>query len=272
MNINVDIDATNLIRRMGYGEKRVAFAAVNAINTTAARVQQAEFEHVRSAFVVRRPDFFFGTPARPGGAAARLQRASVGKERPAAEVWAGASTVSSSRRLLLPMFERGGVKRPATPGAKSVAVPLLGRPARPGIRTPVPPAYTFAGMHLVAYRGNRKLTRRTRSRKADEAGLFGEFGRLSPPTENGPIQYKGRNRTFLLPHTARAPLGGVFQRIGPKRGDIREVWSFIPPPQLDTRLRFVATAEIVAARWFAEDLDRAIKVELNQGASRERLL
>lgn len=272
MDIRVDIEATRLIRRLDKGEKRVAFAVVNALNRTAERIQQAEFEHVRSAFIIRKPAFFFGVPGRPGGAAARLRRASVGKARPYAEVWAGASSQASARRTLLTGFERGAVRRPMTPGAKRVAVPLQGRPARPSIRRGVPPEFTFAGMQLRAYRGGRKLTRRTRSRRNAEIGVFGEFGRLRIPDAGSAIQWKGRNRTFLLPSTRRAPGGGVFQRIGPKRGDIREIWSFIDPPKLDTRLRFVATAELVAAKWFALELESEIKSVLAFQARRERLL
>jgi hypothetical protein len=254
VRIDVNIDVSSLLLRLEKGEKRLAYAAVNAINKTAVRIQAAEHEHVREAFIIRKPTFFFGTAGRPGGVAARITPfASVKQSRPYAEIAASAPSGASARRTLLPQFEHGGIRKPMTPGAKSVAVPLLGRPARPSIRGGVPPEFTFPGMHLVAFKGGKRLRRRRRGRTVD-VGQFGEFGKLQPSVEG--VQYKGRNRTFQLPKTKKAPRGGVFQRIGPGRGDIREIWSFITPPELDNRLHFQDTARRIADRWFREELQR----------------
>ena len=91
---------------------------------TRERTQKAEFENVRAKFKVRKPGYFFGTDARAGGVAARISPfASVGKNRPYGDVFvARAPDASSQRRLLLSVFERGGVKE-HTQGAASVAVP-----------------------------------------------------------------------------------------------------------------------------------------------------
>lgn len=246
MILDLQVDTTQLLLRLHNGEKRLAYAVVNAINQTARRIQEAERDRVRREFVVRRVDFMMRE------AAVIKPFASVKDARPFAEV-----AVGDKQRLLLSKFEKGAERTPMTPGAKSVAVPLLGRPARPSIAGPVPPAFTFAGMHLVAYYHGKRLTKRRRAGRRD-VGLFGEYGRLAlpQPEASGSVQWKGANRTFLLPVTARAPLGAVFQRIGPGRGDIREVWSFRRGLRLDARLQFVLTARRIADEWFAEEVQR----------------
>jgi hypothetical protein len=241
------VDTAQLLLRLKHGEKRLAYAVVNAINKTALRIQEAERERVSRAFIVRKRDFIMRE------AAIVKPFASVKQTRQYAEI-----AVGDKQRLLLAKFEKGAERKPFTPGAKSVAVPLLGRPARPSIANPVPPAFRFSGMKLRAFYKGKRLTTRRRGRKTSAVDLHGEYGRVSlpQPEASGGIQWKGENRTFLLPITARAPFGAVFQRIGPKRDDIREIWSFRRGVRLDDRLQFVVTAQRVAAQWFGEDLER----------------
>jgi hypothetical protein len=112
-------------------------------------------------------------------------------------------------------------------------------------------------MKLKAFYKGKRLTKRRRGGHVDSVDLHGEYGRIAlPAPERSHVQWKGENRTFLLPITARAPFGAVFQRIGPERGDIREIWSFKRGVRLDARLEFVVTAQRVAAEWFGEELER----------------
>ena len=124
-------------------------------------------------------------------------------------------------------------------------------------------------MHLVAYHGGKRLRKNRRAGRQD-FGLFGEYGRVALP-EAAPshIQWKGNNRTFLLPTTKHEPFGGVFQRIGPGRGDIREIWAFRRGLRIDTRLGFVRTAQGVADTWLSEELERELLAALahNRGRS-----
>lgn len=246
MRIDVQVDTAPLLLRLKNGQKRLAYAVVNAINHTALRIQQAERERVRREFVVRKKDFIMRE------AAVINPFASVSQVRPFAEV-----AVGQKQRLLLSKFEHGAERTPFTPGAKSVAVPLLGRSARPSIAGPVPPAFTFAGMRLKAFYAGKRLTKRRRGGHVDGIGVHGEFGRLAlPEAERSRVQWKGANRTFLLPSTAGAPLGGVFQRVEPGPDGIREIWSFRRGLRLDARLEFVVTATRVAAQWFGEEMER----------------
>jgi hypothetical protein len=257
MNINLTIDPKELILRLDKGQKRLAFAAVNAINATARDVQTASHEHVRSKFIIRsqRQQFFFGLPGRPGGVAGRIRPfASVGQGRAYAEVSISAPTTSSSRRTLLPEFEQGGTRKPMTPGAKSIAVPLEGRPARPSIRGPVPPQFTFQGLRFAAFRGTKRLRKKTT--RSGDVSIFGEFGRRQDSDREGKVQWKGRERTFILGPTRRAPFGGVFQRVGKGRDDIRMIYAFLPSVRLDGRLEFIPVATEVAERQFKEHMER----------------
>lgn len=58
------------------------------------------------------------------------------------------------------------------------------------------------------------------------------------------VQYKGKDRTFQLGSTAMNPAGGVYQRVGPGKDDIRLVYSFKTAFKLKAILQFLATAEI----------------------------
>jgi hypothetical protein len=254
MQINVAIDTRPFEQINRKREKRLAYAVVNALNNTGTRIQQAEEKHVRSKFQVRKADFFFGSPGRPGGVAAKLKKASVGKSRPFAELFVGGT--SKGGQLLLPEFEEGGTRRPFTPGAKQVAVPKLGSPARPSISRGVPPQFTFKGLKFRGFvRGKRAALRRRRRGRTVNETVFGEFGRVraSSFTEaigNKRVQWKGAERTFVVPEV------GVIQRIGPDRGDTRRIWGFGDPFPIDDRLDFVKTAVQVADQWFHEEMER----------------
>jgi len=193
--IDVKVDASNLLLRMQKGQKKLAFAVEHAINKTLLRAQTAVYAHEKKEFIIRNPAFFFGTPGRLGGVGGRLLKSSVAKGRAYGEISVGASSISSQRRLLLSGFEEGGPRKPATPGAKTSAAPILGRPARPSINRPVPPQYTFQGLNFRAYKGKRKLTRKRRKRTVDVT-MFGEFGRFNVPEGPQRIQWKGLERTL----------------------------------------------------------------------------
>jgi hypothetical protein len=262
VKINLSWDQSQLDVFTGLVPKKLAYATVNAIANTALAIQQAEFARARQEFTIRRQSFFFGSGGRVGGVAARItQFPSVKKGIAYAEIEAGTlpkggDELSSIRRLLYAKFEEGGVRTPFTPGAKSVAEPVVGGPARPSKTDPIAGPYTFARLQLRAYYKGTKLTRQTRSRANLGVGILGEYGRLKIPTGAPGIQWKGKERTFIL-FSERLPLGGVFQRVGPK--DIRLVWAFHAPFPIDHRLQFIATAQRVAGTFFVEECQRQVQ-------------
>lgn len=240
MQLKVELDAKSLLLRLKNGEKRLAYATVAALNTAGERLQQDEFANVRSKFNVRATQFFFGTPARPGGVAAKLYKANIGKDRPFAELAVGQEATLSragvmKKRVLLPMFETGG--RYTSQFAKTVAVPITGG-ARPRKGADIDPRFTFSAMALKAYEEGKAVKAPGRN-KYRTVGVFGEYGRLQPPEAGASKRvYKGRFGTFIVKASPSLPWGGVMQRSSQFKGAVRLLWKFQPSVPVDARLAF----------------------------------
>ena len=54
MKIDLQIDSARLVLRLRNGERRLAYAVVNAINNTAKRIRDAERRRVEEEFTVRK--------------------------------------------------------------------------------------------------------------------------------------------------------------------------------------------------------------------------
>ena len=250
MKVDLKIDTAPLIGRLTNAQRELANSTVRAINNTLRHIQKAEIENVDAEFTLRDPAFFKGTPNRPGGVAARISPfASVGKGRLYGEVAiAQASTIKSQRRLLLSVFEQGGERKPG----KASVIPITGGPARPAFGQKVPRDYTLAGLGLRAFKKGRKELREVRGsngrvrRKA--VTLFGEFGRLDLSKATPDRQFKGRNRTFLIPGV------GIYQRTGTGKRSSQKVYSIRSGVRLTARLGWTRVARATADRWFKEEL------------------
>lgn len=263
IGLKLDWRDSMLLSKIKGAANRLRWAVVLGTNAAIKEVQQAEYADMRKHFIVRKPEFFFGTPGMPGGAAGRVTMwASISQAVLYAELSVRASTFSGTRRLLLADYEEGGPREPFV--GKSVAVPMLGRPARPNIAREVPPQFTFAGLAFRPYRGTHLVRRKKTSTWS--GGIFGEFGRLDL-SRTSDYQWKGRERTFILMHSAREPFGGVFQRIGPGRGDIRLIYAFVRGMQLKKRLYFYEIARATAQPAFKKAMRREIDKAFQHGAS-----
>ena len=283
MNIQLAWDQSQLDQFIGQVPRRLAYATVNAINLTAVRIQQAEFARARSLFTIRKEAFFFGTTDRPGGAAARLRKASVSKGVPFAELTAGTlpngGDATGNRRLLYSKFEAGGMRTPFV--GKNVAEPVLQGPARPSKSDPINPAFTFQRLGFKAFYkaskgvGRVRLTHlpgsAARARLAAEGnalpddvlGLAGRGpGRTAISRDSKGITWRGREGTYIS-FSERFPHGAVFQRTGVGKKAGRLVWVFDPPFQLERNLEFVGTAQAVAATYFAEECAKQVQLMLD---------
>ena len=207
MKIECDINTAALITRLKSGERRLSYGAVNAINNTAKRIQRDMRERVEREFTLRKPDFI-------------LRQAAVIK--PFASVKQGRAyaivRVGQKKGLLLSAFERGGERKPATPGARRIAAPVVGGPARPSFPKQVTPEFRMSKLRF-----DRTKTGKSR------VGVR-------------------RTQTYLVPST------GIFQRTGPET--TRIVYYFDEDQKLDRRLRFLETARRVADKWFKEEMQR----------------
>ncbi len=128
MRIDLKIDSAPLVLRLQNGQRRLAYAVVNAINSTAKRIQETERRRVEQEFTVRRHEFIRRE------AAIIKPFANVRQGRPYAEI-----AVGQKPRLLLSAFERGAERKPFTPTATRVAEPVVGGPARPQFSAQVTP-------------------------------------------------------------------------------------------------------------------------------------
>jgi hypothetical protein len=250
----VSIDAARTMALLENGGKRMAFAVVNALNQTAKDIQIAEREHVAASFQLRKPDFVLRQAALIKAAAGGSGFANVKAGRFEARI-----SVGERPRLILSGFEAGDERMPFK--GKNVAVPVTGGPARPSFASSVQETFTFRSLNL------RPVTSHGQGRRKRKMDV-----RIhAHVTATGKLQWKGAQRTFLLTETAQAPQGGVFQRVGPGRGDIRMVYSFRPAFRLARRLHFLETGQRVADRTFQANLLKEVEATLAYNLGRVRL-
>lgn len=255
--LTVDVRGVEVLAALRNGNRRIAFAVVNALNRTIRDVQSAEQRGVEAEFTVRRREFIRRQ-------AAVISSKSGGFARVASGRYQAQVQVGEKKGLLLSAFEAGGDRRAAmlatgqAPKGKRAAVPTVGGPARPMFAATVPKEFEFKALSI------RKVTARGASkRRSKRAVTF-----RAQVTNSGVVQFKGKHRTFVLLETARAPEGGVFQRVGPGRDDIRMVYSFKQGQRIDKRLNFVARARRVAVEKFAANLQAEVRSSLAFAAAR----
>jgi len=152
MRIDLQIDSTTLVLRLRNGERRLAYAVVNAINSTAKRIQDAERRRVEEEFTVRKKEFIRRE------AAVIKPFANVRQGRPYSEI-----SVGQKPRLLLSAFERGAEREPFTPGATKVAEPVVGGPARPRFSAPVTPELRMSRLRFDRTKTGRRRVGVTRT-------------------------------------------------------------------------------------------------------------
>lgn len=225
MRIELRVDGSELIRKLEKGTRRLAFGTAAAINNTAKRIQRRERANVRRTFKVRQKKFM------ERQAAIIKPFANAKQGRPYAEI-----SVGRRPRLLLSIFERGGIREPFK--GDRVAVPITGSPARPRFGDPVPEELRFKALKF---------------RKTRPSGTFTKSGRQRR-TKGGKGVRFGLNRTYLVPAI------GVFQRGLGDAGESKLLYIFTPPPRLRRELGFIRIARREADRWFREEMEKE-KVE-----------
>lgn len=239
MDLVIDVQAADALRILHNGERRIGYALVNALNNTAKDIQREQRANVSRLFTVRKKEFIMRE-------AAYISFANLTKGVFQASVSVG-NQKSPKARLLLPQFETGGQRKGFV--GKTVAVPLVGG-ARPSKESEIPQAFRFAGMGLQAFRGGKKLTRKMRGNHKRGYGVFGEYGRLALPDAGNKVTWRGKSRTYLVPHV------GVFQRTGP--GQTRMLWAFHPSVKLLPVLHFIVNATAIARTAFPRYLKREV--------------
>jgi hypothetical protein len=225
MKIDIKVDTSLLDKNAKRYAKNLAFSTAQALNDAAKEAQTRIRGNLREQFHVRQPQFL-------DRSIKIFAFASATANRPYAEIG-----VDNKRRFLLSMFEEGGARLPFV--GKNVAIPVTGQAARPSVSSNVADGYTFQALNFTRgpiVKTHKGIDAWARQRIARKRGIR---GRLSSEY----YVWQGNNRTFILFHTRRAPLGGVFQRVGPGRDDIRLIYSFKANVRLRAALNFVSTTE-----------------------------
>lgn len=221
MKIDAQIETGKVEEMTLRMQKRLVYNTVQALNKTALAAQAAIRADMEKNFFLR------STPKH--NKQWLLQRikvnfAGVKKGQLFAEVF-----IDSKDRLLLTKFETGDTREPFV--GKNVARPFSATAREGGTEQgAVKQELTFAALKFkpveVTPGGKRRPSK----------------GRPYHP-QYDTVQFKGLQRTFILKHTEKAFLGGVYQRIGPGKDDVRLVYSFAQAYQLKRLLHFFAQAE-----------------------------
>lgn len=243
--INVDIDPSRLKTRSIREQKRLAYAVAGSINAATKDVQLSERADMDRKFKIRKAGFMYRL--------IKIQQfATVNKNIPFAIL----GIDNTKERVLLSIFEDGGVKVPFK--GKNVAQPITNRAARPSWGDSVPESMTFKRLAFkrVGLTGEgTSLIERAGKHSKNLRKIARKWARKKYQI------WAGAERTFILPHTAKAPHGAVFQRIGPKKDDIRTVYSFAPRPKLKHVLKFVDTARKEFGAAFTRHFNRLYQPE-----------
>jgi hypothetical protein len=204
MDLKINIDTRELEAKTLREAKRLAYGTVQGLNKTATQVQTAERVNLDRKFQIRKAGFLYRL--------VKVAFASVLKDKAVAEVYID----NTKQRVLLGLFEDGGVRDPAV--GQNVAVPITGEAARPSFAQLVQDQFTFTRMRLKA----------------------------RAPKKGTQTIYEGKSGTFLIPGI------GVFLRAaGAKATEL--IYSFRKPMRLDKRLGFTDTAQKVFSENFEKN-------------------
>lgn len=185
----VQINAQNTLRALGASAKAIKFASVDGINDTAQALQKYQQKRLTKVFTVKSPK---SKAFLEKNIAVIKPFAKLNSKIPFAEV-----STTQKERLLLSLFETGGVQTPKI--GKNVAIPLVGQgKARPSKNAPVASAFYFSKMNLQKFKGQVQSKIQATVNKS---------GKLKTKTKG----------FFVIPNV------GIFQRKG---GKMIEVYTF----------------------------------------------
>jgi hypothetical protein len=222
MQINCTVDTSLLDKNAKRYAKNLAYSTAQALND-AAKVAQARIRStLRERFHIRKAAFMDRTIK-------IMAFANVTAGRPFAII----GVDDTKKNLILSLFEDGGARLPFV--GRNVAIPITGQAARPSASDSVRADLTFQALNFrrsktTTTTAGRAVLKARRAAGNRKRRLGGEY-----------LIWRGDSRTFILPSTRRAPLGGVFQRTGPGKDDVRLIYSFKANVRLRAALSFVAT-------------------------------
>jgi hypothetical protein len=221
--IKVDIDVSGALALTAKVLKKLPYAINDAITEIAKEVVTEERDMLSLGGVTVRKQFILNRIK-------ILQYSRVGNL--TAIVGVDRRVAGSPLLLGLLLTPGGGDKRPSA--GSEIAEPITGSPSRPEFAANIP----------------RRM-------------LYKQLGIAASTTSTGKLQFKGKQRTFVIPNV------GVFQRTGSGKNDIALLYKFAPGAHIRSRIDFVRVAEdLIARRWNAA-FSKAFVLELgNVGGKR----
>lgn len=242
IDLEITADDSTAQRMLSHVGDQLPFAISKALNDTARVAQDDVRKGIQERFILRTP------------ASTRYLLSSVlfASSEHATKQNLQATLRIGPQRPLLARFERGGTRTVRDAFVAPFAIPT--RAIRPAFSATVSRRLLPKNLGLLPYAvGGGKPTFHARGKKRS-AGVH--------ITATGKPQLKGKERTFVLQLTPGARDWGVFQRIGPKRTDIRLIWAYRQQITIRPLLKFEQTIRASVARnWeavFAADLEYAI--------------
>ena len=259
MKISMKLDASAFEAKTKKQIKNLAYSVQQALNDTALQVQARIQGDLRAKFRLRKPANQKGWAgaqseysAATGDSPSRSEQswlvkqikvftfANVKKGKLYAEVGIG-----QRPRLLLSMFETGGMREPAK--GKNVAVPNPDVARDGSINKQVSPKYMYKALKMKKYKTKSEYITTKYKKK------YGVIVKKYKSKESK-VQRKGLERTFMINKpTAKLKMGGIYQRVGPKRGDIRVVYSFQKAFRIRKTLNFINQSKEVYEKQFREN-------------------
>jgi hypothetical protein len=234
MGLEVDVRGVEVLAVLKNGNKRIAFAVVNALNKTIKDVQVAERRGVEKEFTLRKRDFVLRE-------AAVVSKKNGGFANVASGRFQAQVQVGEKSRLLLSSFEKGGSRARALRDAGSesngdkAAVPVVGNAARPSFGQQVPTTLRYKALAI----------------RKDSKGMR-----------------KGKRGTFVVDFNKDGDGDAVIQRVGKGRGDTRMLYRLNEGQALEKRLGFEERARTVAMTKFPMYLQAEIRSSLAFAAAR----
>lgn len=243
--IDQAVRALDQVRR-----EQLPFATSLAVNWTALATQADIRKNVRGSFILRRPTFILNT--------IKIEKYDFStKKNPTTfrvKVDDGKNK-RGARKDVLAKFEAGGLKvRPDR--VWPFIIPSSG--LRPNVRDLVPRSMYPTALRLAPSRGVVGVSYE-RNAKGNRIRLFGTLPAQQKRTKRGVLQWRGKRRTFILDPQEHfgVKTWGVYQRTGPRKEDVKLLWTYRARLPIPARLRFVQTAEESVEREFARNFARA---------------
>jgi hypothetical protein len=227
--VNADVAGALIVLRNG--QQKIPWAIALSLNSSAEVAQAAIRARVRRVFRVRK-DF-------------TLQQTAIIKPRASAVQGTSSVTISvgNKSRFLLGQYEEGADRGPFTPGARNVAIPVVGG-ARPTFDVPVTPSLQYTALHFRRVGGGsggrRKGPGGGAQSQVRRQGLVRPMSGVKKRSGGKPIE--GAMGTFVVPEV------GVFQRLAGQMDKM--IYAFKRSVRLNPRLQFVPTTVDAFRRFF----------------------